>query len=133
MNWKWIFEKGMFWILILTFFIGNYFSGQEIRGVNKTVGWTFDQSNQWIINGFIVFGSWLIFFIGYGIVALMRKKTDLNLSIVHLAIFILNLIIGIVNDLFGIGVLIISLISILVFGLNIYRTFKNKKLETIAE
>lgn len=133
MNWKWIFEKGMFWILILTFFIGNYFSGQEIRGVNKTIGWAFDESNQWIFNGFIVFGSWLFFLIGYGIVALMRKKTDLNLSITHLAIFILTLIIGIVNDLFGIGVLIISLISILVFGLNIYRTFKNKKLETIAE
>ncbi|MCO6163755.1 hypothetical protein [Flavobacterium sp. NRK F7] len=133
MNWKWIFEKGMFWVLILTFFIGNYFSGQEIRGVNKTVGWTFDQSNQWIINGFIVFGSWLIFLIGYGIVALMRKKTDLNLSIAHLAIFILTLIIGIVNDLFGIEVLIISLISTLVFGLNIYWTFNNKKLETIAE
>ncbi|AUC15849.1 hypothetical protein BTO06_12115 [Tenacibaculum sp. SZ-18] len=124
MNWKWIFEKGMFWILILTFFMGNYFSGQEIIGENKTVGWTFDQSNQWIINGLIVFGSWLIFFIGYGIVALMRKKTDLNLSIAHLAIFILTLIIGIVNDLFGTRVLIISLISILVFGLNIYRTFK---------
>ncbi|QIJ88298.1 hypothetical protein C7H62_0489 [Mesoflavibacter sp. HG96] len=133
MNWKWIFEKGMFWILILTFFIGNYFSGQEIQGVNKTVGWTFDQSNQWIINGFIVFGSWLIFLIGYGIVALMRKKTDLKLSIVHLAIFILTLTIGVVNDLFGIGVLIISLISILVFGLNIYRTLKNKKLEIITK
>ena len=133
MNWKLIFEKGMFWVLILTFFIGNYFSEQKIRGVNKTVGWTFDQSNQWIINGFIVFGSWLIFLIGYGIAALMRKKTDLNLSIAHLAIFILTLIIGIVNDLFGIEVLIISLISTLVFGLNIYWTFKNKKLETIAE
>ena len=127
MNWKWIFEKGMFWILILTFFIGNYFSGLEVRGVNKTVGWTFDQSNQWIINGFIVFGSWLIFLIGYGIVALMRKKTDLNLSI-----FLLTLIIGIVSELFGIGVLIISLISIIVFGLNIYRTFKNGKWKTIA-
>tara|TARA_R110000868_G_scaffold411745_1_gene708516 strand:- start:8534 stop:8932 length:399 start_codon:yes stop_codon:yes gene_type:complete len=132
MNWKWIFEKGMFWILILTFFIGNYFSGLEVRGVNKTVGWTFDQSNQWIINGFIVFGSWLIFLIGYGIVALMRKKTDLNLSIAHLSIFLLTLIIGIVSELFGIGVLIISLISIIVFGLNIYRTFKNGKWKTIA-
>ena len=133
MNWKWIFEKGMFWILILTFFIGNYFSGLEVRGVNKTVGWTFNQSNQWIINGFIVFGSWLVFLIGYGIAALMRKKTDLNLSIAHLSIFILTLIIGIVSELFGIGVLIISLISIIVFGLNIYRTFKNRKWKTIAE
>ena len=133
MNWKWIFEKGMFWILIMTFFIGNYFSGLEVLGVNKTVGWTFDQSNQWITNGFIVFGSWLIFLIGYGIVALMQRKTDLKLSIAHLAIFILTLIIGIVSDSFGIGILIISLISIIVFGLNIYRTVKNKRWKTIAE
>lgn len=133
MNWKWIFEKGMFWIIILTLFIGNYFSGQEIRGLNKTVGWTFDQSNQWIINGFIVFGSWLFFLIGYGIIALMRKKTDLNLSIAHLGIFILTLIIGIGNDLFGNEIVIISLISTTIFGFNIYRTFKNKAWKTITE
>lgn len=125
MNWKWIFEKGMFWVLILTFFIGNYFSGLELRGVNKTGGWTFDQSNHWIINGFVVFASWLFFFTGYGIIALTRR-TDLNLSIAHLVIFILTLIIGIVKDLFGIEILIISLISIIVFGLNIYRTIKTK-------
>ena len=61
MNWKWIFEKGMFWIFILTFFIGNYLSELKIPRINETVGWTVNLSNQWIINGTIVFGSWLFF------------------------------------------------------------------------
>ncbi len=46
----------------------------------------------------------VVFFIGYGVVALTSKKTDLYLSIAHLGIFILTLIIGIVSDLFGLAV-----------------------------
>ena len=76
MRWKWIFEKGMFWILIISFLIGNYFSENEICELNKTVGWSYDHSNLWIITLYIVFGSWLIFIIGYGIAALMFTATS---------------------------------------------------------
>ena len=124
MSWKGIFEKGMFWILIISFLIGNYFSENEIRELNKTVGWSYDHSNLWIITLYIVFGSWLIFIIGYGIAALMRKKTNLNLSIAHFIIFIATVIIGIVNDRFGPIILIVSTVSIFVFGANIYKTLK---------
>ncbi len=74
MSCKWIFEKGMFWIFIISCLIGNYFSENEIRELNKTVGWSYDYSNMWIITLYIVFGSWLIFIIGYGIAALLEKK-----------------------------------------------------------
>jgi hypothetical protein len=124
MSWKGIFEKGMFWILIISFLIGNYFSENEKRELNKTVGWSYDHSNLWIITLYIVFGSWLIFIIGYGIAALMRKKTNLNLSIAHFIIFIATVIIGIVNDRFGPIILIVSTVSIFVFGANIYKTLK---------
>ena len=124
MNWKGIFEKGMFWILIISFLIGNYFSENEIRELNKTVGWSYDHSNLWIITLYIVFGSWLIFIIVYGIAALMRKKTNLNLSITHFIILIATVIIGIVNDRFGPIILIVSTVSIFVFGANIYKTLK---------
>ena len=124
MSWKGIFEKGMFWILIISFLIGNYFSENEIRELNKTVGWSYDHSNLWIITLYIVFGSWLIFIIVYGIAALMRKKTNLNLSIAHFIIFIATVIIGIVNDRFGPIILIVSTVSIFVFGANIYKTLK---------
>tara|TARA_B100000929_G_scaffold275052_1_gene248683 strand:+ start:111 stop:428 length:318 start_codon:yes stop_codon:yes gene_type:complete len=79
MNWKWIFEKGMFCVFVLVFIIINYFTSFEVRGVNKTVGWTFDISNQWVINGFLVFVSWLVFITGYGVITLLRKKNEFKL------------------------------------------------------
>ncbi|WP_421823531.1 hypothetical protein [Flagellimonas oceanensis] len=124
MRWKWIFEKGMFWILIISFLIGNYFSENEIRELNKTVGWSYDYSNMWIITLYIVFGSWLIFIIGYGIATLLGKKTNLNLSMTHFIIFIATVVIGIVYDRFGASILIINTVSISVFGANIYKTLK---------
>lgn len=126
MNWKWIFEKGMFWVLVLVFFIMNYFTSFEVRGVNKTVGWTFDRSNQWVINGFLVFGSWLVFILGYGVIMLLRKKTNLNLSIAHSITFVMTLIAGTLRDLYSIEVLVVNSISIFVFILNVYSTFKRK-------
>lgn len=126
MNWKWIFEKGMFWVLVLVFFIMNYFTSFEVRGVNKTVGWTFDRSNQWVINGFLVFVSWLVFITGYGVITLLRKKTNLNLSIAHSITFVMTLIAGTLRDLYGIEVLVVNSISIFVFILNVYSTFKGK-------
>ena len=126
MNWKWIFEKGMFWVLVLVFFIINYFTSFEVRGVNKTVGWTFDRSNQWVINGFLVFVSWLVFITGYGVITLLRKKTNLNLSIAHSITFVMTLIAGTLRDLYGIEVLVVNSISIFVFILNVYSTFKGK-------
>lgn len=126
MNWKWIFEKGMFWVLVLVFFIMNYFTSFEVRGVNKTVGWTFDRSNQWVINGFLVFVSWLVFITGYGVITLLRKKTNLNLSIAHSITFVMTLIAGTLRDLYGIEVLVVNSISIFVFILNVYSTFKRK-------
>ncbi|WP_418501746.1 hypothetical protein [Flagellimonas sp.] len=124
MSWKWIFEKGMLWIFIIFFLIGNYFSKNEIRELNKTVGWSYDYSNMWVITLYIVFGSWLIFIIGYGIAALIGKKTNLNFSIAHFIIFIATLVVGIVDDRFGPSILIVSTVSILVFGANIYKTLK---------
>lgn len=124
MSWKWIFEKGMFWIFIISFLIGNYFSEGEIRELNKTVGWSYDYSNMWIITLYIVFGSWLIFIICYGIAGLLGKKTNLNLSIAHFIIFIATVVIGIMNDRFGPSILIVSIVSIFVFGANIYKTLK---------
>lgn len=126
MNWKWIFEKGMFWVLVLVFFIMNYFTSFEVRGINKTVGWAFDRSNQWVINGFLVFVSWLVFITGYGVITLLRKKTNLNLSIAHSITFVMTLIAGTLTDLYSIEVLVVNSISIFVFILNVYSTFKRK-------
>ena len=69
-------------------------------------------------------GMFLIFIIGYGIAALIGKKTNLNFSIAHFIIFIATLVVGIVDDRFGPSILIVSTVSILVFGANIYKTLK---------
>ena len=75
MSWKKKNKKGMFWIFIISFLIGNYFSEGEI-------------------------------------------------SIAHFIIFIATVVIGIVNDQFGPSILIVSIVSIFVFGANIYKTLK---------
>lgn len=124
MNWKWFFEKGMFLIFIITFFIASSFNGIETSGVNKTVGWTFDQSNQLIINGYIIFGSWLVFVIGYTIVVLTKRKTNLIVSIAHYILFVLTFIIGTISNFSRIEVLLITIISIFMFASNMYKTFK---------
>lgn len=124
MNWKWFFEKGMFLIFIMTFFIAGSFNGIETSGVNKTVGWTFDQSNQLIINGYIIFGSWLVFVFGYTIVALTKRKTNLIISIAHYILFVLTFIIGIISNFSRNEVLLITIISIFMFASNMYNTFK---------
>ena len=126
MNWKLIFEKGMFWILILTSFIGGFIRANGTRGINKTVGWTFDQSNQWYLNGIVIFGSLLIFLFGYGITALMNKKTNLSLSIMHFGLFVLTMIMAKLGDLFSSLIFIICVISVLIFGINMYLTLRNK-------
>ena len=128
MRWKPLFEKGMFWILLSAFVIGNYFSETEIKGINKTVGWSIDLSNQWFYNGLMIFGSWIIFLIGYAILSILRKKTDLYLSIIHFVLFILTLIVGVKTDLFGFSTLGIGLISFIIFGANFFKSFKLKKI-----
>lgn len=128
MNWKIIFERGMFWIIFIPFIVvitglvevGTY-------GINKTVGWAYDIPDlQVIIVGFLTF-SCLLFLVGYGILFFSGIKTNLNLSIIHFIVFYTTYIPIIFlnkNKVFG---FILALLSFIIFIVNIIWAFKNRK------
>ncbi|MFA7445103.1 MAG: hypothetical protein WCY89_04090, partial [Flavobacteriaceae bacterium] len=88
MNWKIIFERGMFLIIFIPFIILVIGLVEvEPYGINKTVGWAYEMPDLKIISvGFLSF-SCILFLVGYGILLFSRIKTNLKLSIIHFILF----------------------------------------------
>lgn len=121
---KKIFTKHLFFLLILLFgfgFILAYLFGDEQSyGINKTVGWAYDISNQIFYTALIFTFSQILFIIGYLILFLLRLKTNYYLSIAHFEIIILTLLFYenfIVNTVF-------CLVSIILFLINVFKSHK---------
>lgn len=124
MNWKIIFERGMFWIILIPFIlvvtglvdIGTY-------EVNKTIGWSYDIPDFQIILAGILTFSCFIFLIGYGILFFSRIKTNLKLSIIHFIIFCTSYMMF----FYKILGFILVLLSLVIFIMNMFWAFKNRK------
>jgi len=121
---KKIFTKYLFFLLILLFgfgFILAYlFEYEQSYGINKTVGWAYDISNQIFFTSLIFTLSQILFIIGYLIIFLIRRKTNYYLSIAHFEIIILTLVFlenFIVNAIF-------SVLSITLFFTNVFKSHK---------
>ncbi|CAD0007120.1 hypothetical protein FLACHUCJ7_03184 [Flavobacterium chungangense] len=121
---KKIFTKYLFFLLILLFgfgFILAYLFGYEQSyGINKTVGWAYDISNQVFFTSLIFTLSQILFIIGYLILFLIRRKTNYYLSIAHFEIIILTLVFSenfIVNAIF-------SVLSMILFFTNAFKSHK---------
>jgi hypothetical protein len=119
-----IFTNYLFFLLIFLFgfgFILAYLFGDEQSyGINKTVGWAYDISNQVFYTALIFTFSQILFIIGYLIIFLLRRKTDYYLSIAHFEIIILTLIFSenfIVNMIF-------SVLSMSLFFTNLFKSHK---------
>ncbi|MEK6152556.1 hypothetical protein WIW50_04825 [Flavobacteriaceae bacterium 3-367] len=118
-------QKRMFFLIILMLLIFIYFGGIGNVGINKTVGWAWDITN-WIF--FVKNGLWLLFIIGYGILALQKRCTNKNLSILHLILIVLTFF---AEDILNIDlrlIFILNLISIAVFFMNFVWAIRNRKL-----
>lgn len=121
---KKIFTKYLFFLLILLFgfgFILAYlFEYEQSYGINKTVGWAYDISNQIFFTSLIFTLSRILFIIGYLIIFLIRRKTNYYLSIAHFEIIILTLVFlenFIANAIF-------SVLSITLFFTNVFKSHK---------
>ena len=119
-----IFTKYLCFLLIFLFgfgFILAYLFGDEQSyGINKTVGWAHDISNQVFYTALIFTFSQILFIIGYLIIFLLRRKTNYYLSLTHFEIIILTLIFHenfIVNMIF-------CVFSIILFFTNIFKSHK---------
>lgn len=126
---KKIFTEYMFLLVLSTFgvyFIVIYFFGNnQSYGINKTVGWAYDISNQFFYNALIDFFSKTLFLIGYFLIFLFQRKTIYHISITHFCIIFLSCIsIFFKNYIIS---TIFLLISIIVFFINALKSHKIKR------
>lgn len=121
---KKIFTKYLLFILLFLFgfgFILAYLFGtEESYGINKTVGWAYDISNQVFYTALIFTFSQILFIIGYLIVFLLRRKTNYYLSITHFEIIILTLLF---YENFKVNT-VFCLVSIILFFMNVFKSHK---------
>ena len=74
---KSLFETKMYLISLLPFLFLIRFSKSDSYGINKTVGWAYDLSGF----SFFVMYFLIAFFIGFCLIAIIRAKTNLILSV----------------------------------------------------
>lgn len=82
----------MFVLLLIFFGLANCFVDTDSYGVNKTVGWAYDISNEMFFNAMILSFSQLLFLIGYLIVMLLGRKTNFYLSLTNFGLSLISII-----------------------------------------
>ena len=121
-----IFTKYLLFLLMFLFGFGfllaNLFGDEQLYGINKTVGWAYDISNQVIYTALIFTFSQILFIIGYLIIFLLLRKTNYYLSIAHFEIIILSLAFMFFENF--IVDMIFCVLSIIIFFINIFKSHK---------
>ncbi|MDO5981748.1 hypothetical protein [Flavivirga spongiicola] len=118
-------QKRMFLLIILLLMILMYFGGIQ-TGYNRTLGWAYDLS-YWI---FVIKPIlWIVFLIGYGILAILRYLTNKNLSISHLILITLTFVAEDILNSDSRLTLTLILISIIVFIMNFVWSIKNRNVK----
>ena len=107
-------------ILVSFTFLIN-FGETSTYGVNKTVGWAYDISNQMYLNA-ILFPFCVLFLVGYLLLMILRRKTNYLLSITHFSLIILS-ITGTLVYYYAISNFL-YLVSIPLFFIIIFKSYK---------
>jgi hypothetical protein len=118
---KKVFTKYMYLVVVIVYGL-NFIFARNSGGINKTVGWAYDISNQIFYNTILLFFSQCLFFVGYLIIAILRRYTNFNMSIIHFAFIVAS--IGFFNFECFIFSTIICLLSIITFLKNTFNTYK---------
>ena len=129
MNLKLIFEKRVFWVILGITIIGNILNENQVLSLNKTVSWAADFSSFISFMGIllIVLFPWLLFLLGYSILTMLGIPTKLGLSMAHTILFGFTHIFGVRLQNIWLLILAISVVSFLIFGINIYQSIKAYK------
>ena len=131
MNWKNLFQKRMFWLIltpVILFYLYEKVFNIETYGVNKTVGWAFNIHDIFFINAYLLPISFFVSIIGYGVLALLKKKTNLKTSMIHFCFLVLSLFFSYCIDLLGVLGLIVNLSSVFLIFVQYYLIVKKQKL-----
>ena len=110
-------------ILIVVFVLINLFTkNYKHYGINKTVGLAFDITE---FSSLTFLFSFYFFLFIYGILAVIKKETNLIISIVHTIMIIVSAIL-LENSENGF-LMIFNCLSIIIFLLNMFKSLKTHK------
>lgn len=115
-------QRRMLLLVTLMLMLLTYIGGIGSVGINKTVG------SAWDITNFTFYaknGSWIVFIVGYAILALLKYRTHKVLSIVHL--ILITLIFISTNILTSSLIMILTMLSIVIFILNFVWSIMHRK------
>jgi hypothetical protein len=119
-----IFQKGMFFIVLIIFIVFNIFS--KFEGINKTIGWGWNLINDLIfVSPFVYIFLFYLFFIVYVGLTITKKETNKFVSILHFFLIGFSALMLEKNN-FEI-LLLLNLMSGSVFLLNIYWSIMKPK------
>jgi hypothetical protein len=109
-------------LLILTTLGNNIIGGNNTYGMNKTVGWAYDISNIrfWVATIFPL--SKLLFLVGYFVIFILNRKTIFLYSFLHFFLIVTSILFSFLE--FPSTSLILFFISIILFGFNIFKSYK---------
>lgn len=115
---RYFFQKRMVLNLLLILTLINLLSNQYKHiGVSKTVGWAWSFSLLYS-SPLIFLILFYIFLLGYGIIALSKRETNLKFSILHTAIILTSAILIEINE---IEILMVcNVLSFIIFFANVF-------------
>ncbi|SIN79616.1 hypothetical protein SAMN05421769_0041 [Chryseobacterium scophthalmum] len=118
-----LFNLPILIFIILLFFINK--DTIDAIGFNRKIGWNI--WDKYLGNSLYNFSVFVITYfaypLGYFIIALIRRSTNLYLSLIHFTLSIINLILLCINPQFYI-LIPISIICFIIFIFNIFKTTK---------
>ena len=123
---KIVFSKKMYQITLI--FLVLYILVFLPTGINKTIPWNW--IGEFAILVKLYFGIiLLIYFLGYGLISLLKRNTSVNISIIHSVVIFFSLLLS--NTNFNDIIVIINLISFILYIINIFFSIYliNEKIE----
>lgn len=118
-----LFNLPILIFIILLFFINK--NTIDAIGFNRKIGWNI--WDKYLGNSLYNFSVFVITYfaypLGYFIIALIRRSTNLYLSLIHFTLSIINLILLCINPQFYV-LIPISIICFIIFIFNIFKTTK---------
>ena len=115
---KLLFTKRMFLVTLIILVI--YFINLP-SGINRTISWSWVDELVFFIK--LHFFFVLIFYITcYSLIALLKRNTSINISILHSLTLLISVLI--IHSNMDEILLLINIVSLIVFSMNVFYSFK---------
>ena len=118
---KQLFTKKMF--LVTLIILAIYIINLPI-GINKIISWSHLELFIFYLKLYFVFVL-TFYIVCYGLIALLKRQTSFNISILHFLILLISTLI--IHSNMDEIILIINIVSLIVFSINVYYSLNIKK------